>query len=196
MKMEQSVPKRRHIKFRRRGITQKKAYKNSLPISLAKIPLIWTHNVWRGNLVTQIYNFLYKRVSLLINQINFSTLLAMPTCLSRVYPLVTTYRQIALCCTTGNISDLGMTVGKFPHPNILHTNDIQTGRKISPPPDLGSYRAVNTFCLENKQRPVNVVFWNNTCLFRDLYKNINSLWCHDVEIFNFIAGVGKIAVGL
>ena len=26
MKMEQSVPKRRHIKFRRRGITQKKPY--------------------------------------------------------------------------------------------------------------------------------------------------------------------------
>jgi hypothetical protein len=26
MKMEKSVPKRRHIKFRRRGITQKKAY--------------------------------------------------------------------------------------------------------------------------------------------------------------------------
>jgi len=26
MKMEQSVPKRRHIKFSRRGITQKKAY--------------------------------------------------------------------------------------------------------------------------------------------------------------------------
>jgi len=26
MKMEQSVPKRRYIKFRRRGITQKKAY--------------------------------------------------------------------------------------------------------------------------------------------------------------------------
>jgi hypothetical protein len=26
MKMEQSVPKRRHIKFERRGITQKKAY--------------------------------------------------------------------------------------------------------------------------------------------------------------------------
>jgi len=30
MKMEQSVPKRRHIKFRRRGITQKKAYKISI----------------------------------------------------------------------------------------------------------------------------------------------------------------------
>jgi len=28
MKMEQSVPKRRHIKFRRRGITQKKAHRN------------------------------------------------------------------------------------------------------------------------------------------------------------------------
>jgi hypothetical protein len=27
MKMEQSVPKRRHIKFRRRGITQKETYK-------------------------------------------------------------------------------------------------------------------------------------------------------------------------
>jgi len=30
MKMEQSIPKRRHIKFIRRGITQKKAYKFSL----------------------------------------------------------------------------------------------------------------------------------------------------------------------
>jgi hypothetical protein len=29
MKMEHNVPKRRHIKFKRRGITQKKAYKNS-----------------------------------------------------------------------------------------------------------------------------------------------------------------------
>jgi len=28
MKMEQSVPRRRHINFRRRGITQKKAYNN------------------------------------------------------------------------------------------------------------------------------------------------------------------------
>jgi hypothetical protein len=28
MKMEQSVPKRRHIKLRRRGITQKKAHNN------------------------------------------------------------------------------------------------------------------------------------------------------------------------
>jgi hypothetical protein len=28
MKMEQSVPKRRHIKFRRRGNTQKKTYNN------------------------------------------------------------------------------------------------------------------------------------------------------------------------
>jgi len=29
MKMEQSVPKRRHIKFRRRGITQKKPYRGA-----------------------------------------------------------------------------------------------------------------------------------------------------------------------
>ena len=29
MKMEQSVPKRRHVKFRRRGITQKKTYNNA-----------------------------------------------------------------------------------------------------------------------------------------------------------------------
>jgi len=28
MKMEQCVPKRRHIKFRSRGITQKKTYNN------------------------------------------------------------------------------------------------------------------------------------------------------------------------
>jgi len=30
MKIEQSVPKRRHTKFRRRGITQKKAYNFSI----------------------------------------------------------------------------------------------------------------------------------------------------------------------
>ena len=34
MKMEQSVPKRRSIKFRRRGITQKKAYKKLLLTNL------------------------------------------------------------------------------------------------------------------------------------------------------------------
>jgi len=36
MKMEQSVPKRRHIKFRRRGITQKKAYNMFLLVSVAE----------------------------------------------------------------------------------------------------------------------------------------------------------------
>ena len=40
MKMEQSVPKRRHIKFRRRGITQKKAHKNILlVVSISNIYL-------------------------------------------------------------------------------------------------------------------------------------------------------------
>ena len=38
MKMEQSVPKRRHIKFRRRGITQKEAYNKHSNIYLV-IPL-------------------------------------------------------------------------------------------------------------------------------------------------------------
>ena len=32
MKMEHSAPKRRHIKFRRRGITQKKAYNNKVAV--------------------------------------------------------------------------------------------------------------------------------------------------------------------
>jgi len=33
MKMEQCVPKRRHVKFRRRGITQQKAYNKVKPPS-------------------------------------------------------------------------------------------------------------------------------------------------------------------
>jgi len=37
MKLEQSVPKRRHIKFRRRGITQKKAY------NIQNMAKIWNH---------------------------------------------------------------------------------------------------------------------------------------------------------
>ena len=40
MKMEQSVPKRRHINFRRRGITQKKAYN-----------IQYTAKVWNQNLI-------------------------------------------------------------------------------------------------------------------------------------------------
>ena len=34
MKMEQSVPKRRQTKFRRRGITQKKAYKKGAVLEI------------------------------------------------------------------------------------------------------------------------------------------------------------------
>jgi len=37
MKMERSDPKRRHIKFRRRRITQKKEYKHSLSLLTNKI---------------------------------------------------------------------------------------------------------------------------------------------------------------
>jgi len=40
MKMEQSVPKRRHIKFRHRGITQKKTYKRSVVYDVSGIYLI------------------------------------------------------------------------------------------------------------------------------------------------------------
>jgi hypothetical protein len=34
MNMEQSVPKRRHIKFRRRRITQKKAYNEKIAVPM------------------------------------------------------------------------------------------------------------------------------------------------------------------
>ena len=40
MKMEQSVPKRRHIKFRRRGITQKKAY------NIQNTAKVWNDEYW------------------------------------------------------------------------------------------------------------------------------------------------------
>jgi hypothetical protein len=36
MKMEQSVPKRRHIKFRRRRITQKKTYNIALLVFIGR----------------------------------------------------------------------------------------------------------------------------------------------------------------
>jgi len=36
MKMEQSVPKRRHLKFRRRGITQKTSYNSAFVVGLRK----------------------------------------------------------------------------------------------------------------------------------------------------------------
>ena len=46
MKMEQSVPKRRHIKFRRRGITQKKEYKqNKVLIYLQSDYMSRVHNL-------------------------------------------------------------------------------------------------------------------------------------------------------
>ena len=41
MKMEQSVPKRRHIKFRRWGISQKKTYKKCLFIVSKSYRILW-----------------------------------------------------------------------------------------------------------------------------------------------------------
>jgi len=46
MKMEQSVPKRRHIKFRRRGITQKKTYnKIARVLTVCVIPYVISEQV-------------------------------------------------------------------------------------------------------------------------------------------------------
>ena len=56
MKMEQSVPKRRHIKFRRRGITQKKAYNIQ---EMAK--------VWNQELFHLILLFLITLILLLVS---------------------------------------------------------------------------------------------------------------------------------
>jgi len=50
MKMGQSIPKRRHIKFRRRGITQKKAYN--------KITVFPTNGMKQGGTEVQFHSFL------------------------------------------------------------------------------------------------------------------------------------------
>ena len=49
MKMEQSVPKRRHIKFRRRGITQRKTYniQNTAKVWNQEYGLFISHNTTR-----------------------------------------------------------------------------------------------------------------------------------------------------
>jgi len=56
MKMEQSVPKRRHIKFRRRGITQKKTYniQNTAKVWNQECSVVvWVHYlIWQLLLVT------------------------------------------------------------------------------------------------------------------------------------------------
>ena len=48
MKMEQSVPKRRHIKFRRRGITQKKTYNKAIvnEVNVFSHFVIAGHCIW------------------------------------------------------------------------------------------------------------------------------------------------------
>jgi len=43
MKMGQSVPKRRHIKFRRQGITQKKTYNK---VEFVFLKLVCTYSNW------------------------------------------------------------------------------------------------------------------------------------------------------
>jgi hypothetical protein len=59
MKIEQSVPKRRHIKFRRRGITQKKAY-NNIKSNLRK--------VWHRAQSFKIYKYQIPLICSIFNQ--------------------------------------------------------------------------------------------------------------------------------
>jgi hypothetical protein len=61
MKMEQSVPKRRHIKFRCRGITQKKEYDNAcMFLDVLMNGAGWTYNiaVCKVFRVLELYKFL------------------------------------------------------------------------------------------------------------------------------------------
>jgi len=54
-KMEQSVPKRRHIKFRRRRITQKKEYNKYFYISVVLIYIFLSTQTPRTVLLTQLF---------------------------------------------------------------------------------------------------------------------------------------------
>ena len=56
MKMEQSVPKRRHIKLRRRGITQKKTQNITTDINKKRFERIGHVLKWdRGRIVEKIF---------------------------------------------------------------------------------------------------------------------------------------------
>ena len=55
MEMEQSVPKRRHIKFRRRGFTQKKAY------NIQNTAKLWNQEV--NNTLDNAFAILYAEFS-------------------------------------------------------------------------------------------------------------------------------------
>ena len=61
--MEQSVPKRRHIKFRRRGITQKKAYN-----------IQNTAKVWNQEFIFTFTFFTKHAVVLLVTDFDFKCL--------------------------------------------------------------------------------------------------------------------------
>jgi hypothetical protein len=51
MEMEQSVPKRRHIKFRRRGITQKKTYNKTRYLLRGLLEVTVTSNIISPNIM-------------------------------------------------------------------------------------------------------------------------------------------------
>jgi hypothetical protein len=80
MKMEQSVPKRRNIKFRRRGITQQKAYniQNTVKVWNKELFMIYYHAIFQDptesvancgvhcDLNTDLVHFIYTNVWLLV----------------------------------------------------------------------------------------------------------------------------------
>ena len=83
MKMEQIVPKRRHIKFRRRGITQKKAYnrgKENFPSS-QKSPVLPKEPNLRFPFFLSLYPLfsLFHFYSFLLTTCTFLCLLILPS---------------------------------------------------------------------------------------------------------------------
>ena len=88
MKMEQSVPKRRHIKFRRLGIAQKKAYSiqntakvwnQELKSSLRKNVQISKHNPRKKNPNHYTVNLLQPTGHVMHHQFNIQQLYVLPT---------------------------------------------------------------------------------------------------------------------
>ena len=68
MKMEQSVPKRRHIKFRRRGITQKKAY------NIQDAAEVWNQSILQfTGLLNKIHTIFLKCVWSLVRTVFISS---------------------------------------------------------------------------------------------------------------------------
>jgi hypothetical protein len=78
MKTEQNVPKRRHIKFRRRGITQKKAYngfrtKCGIQMSIYDEIATWSLSIILISVLGLVIELFNKNKILLANMLQAST---------------------------------------------------------------------------------------------------------------------------